>query len=189
VSSRDLIRREWDYVIVGGGTAGCVLAARLTERRGARVLLLEAGGEYAQVLSVPLVGMRRSVVFSWKCVRCRRQRKTCRCFRFGTGGTVVQGRRGASDTSSCALSDSPLRDDDHPAGLRARALPRGDAKNVVALLAFSELVPGGDAIRRRWERRLALPRPLSELWLRRGRRVDQRARELLHRLGMRHERV
>lgn len=59
-------RREWDYVIVGGGTAGCVLAARLTERPGTRVLLLEAGGEYAQVLSVPLVGLRRSVAFSWK---------------------------------------------------------------------------------------------------------------------------
>lgn len=59
-------RREWDYIIVGGGTAGCVLAARLTERRGSRVLLLEAGSEYAQVLSVPLVGMRRSVAFSWK---------------------------------------------------------------------------------------------------------------------------
>lgn len=36
---------SFDYVIVGGGTAGCILANRLTANSKNKVLLLEAGGE------------------------------------------------------------------------------------------------------------------------------------------------
>jgi choline dehydrogenase len=46
--------KDFDYVVVGAGTAGCVVAARLTQDPSARVLLLEAGGpERTRAMTVP----------------------------------------------------------------------------------------------------------------------------------------
>jgi choline dehydrogenase len=56
-----LADEQFDYVIVGAGSAGCVLADRLTEEGGHRVLLLEYGGsdrsifiQMPSALSIPM---------------------------------------------------------------------------------------------------------------------------------------
>src|SRR5215471_17843724 len=62
------VRKGYDYVIVGAGSAGCVLASRLSEDGAANVLLIEAGGrDRNPLIHIPLgLGkMHEYALFDW----------------------------------------------------------------------------------------------------------------------------
>ncbi|HSV57481.1 MAG TPA: GMC family oxidoreductase N-terminal domain-containing protein [Variovorax sp.] len=59
---------DFDYIIVGAGSAGCVLANRLSEDPGVRVLLLEAGAsDKHPMLQMPVawLGASMTPAFGW----------------------------------------------------------------------------------------------------------------------------
>ncbi|KAF2032767.1 choline dehydrogenase [Setomelanomma holmii] len=47
---------EYDYIICGGGTSGCVIAGRLAEDLNAKILVLEAGPDNADLENVHMAG-------------------------------------------------------------------------------------------------------------------------------------
>ncbi|XP_063393236.1 glucose dehydrogenase [FAD, quinone]-like [Cydia fagiglandana] len=74
-------QEEFDFIIVGAGSAGCVLANRLTEVRTWKVLLLEAGGNENFFSDIPIFASFLSLTpMNWG-YNSEPQRKACKDLR------------------------------------------------------------------------------------------------------------
>lgn len=52
--NREILNNKYDFIVVGAGTAGCALAARLSENPSWNVLLIEAGANENLLMDVPM---------------------------------------------------------------------------------------------------------------------------------------
>src|SRR6185503_1267914 len=57
-----LMAEAFDYIVVGAGSAGCIVASRLTEEPAVRVLLVEAGGSDR----TPIIAMPGALPFAYQ---------------------------------------------------------------------------------------------------------------------------
>jgi choline dehydrogenase len=104
---------RYDVAVVGGGTAGCVLAARLTEEPGRTVCLIEAGPDYgphsAGRWPDDILDARRLALDSHRWAQDREDHSQARARILG----------GCSAHNACALVRGEPRDyDEWPAGWR-----------------------------------------------------------------------
>ena len=68
---------EYDFIIVGAGSAGCVLANRLSENPNWKILLIEAGGNENFLMDIPLyANYFQQLPTNWKYIT-EPQKDTC----------------------------------------------------------------------------------------------------------------
>lgn len=139
---------DYDFIVIGAGSAGCVLAARLTELQAGSVLLVEAGPSD----SSPLVKMPFGLV--WMMGSEKRDWRYTSTPQGGLGGRMINIPRGRMIGGSGSINSMVW--------FRGRQRDFDDWN--VPGWAYSEIEADFAALESRIEpRRLATPHPVSEL--------------------------
>lgn len=130
-------RKAYDYIVIGAGSAGSVIASRLTEDRDVSVLLLEAGGPDRSVyMAMPLAYrlLRTRGLFDWGYMSAPEP------FADNRVVAVARGRvlGGSSSVNGMMYSRGHPRDYDHWARMGAHGW------------SFSEVLPYFKKSERNW---------------------------------------
>ncbi|XP_014261875.1 glucose dehydrogenase [FAD, quinone]-like isoform X2 [Cimex lectularius] len=63
----NILEKEYDFIVVGSGTAGSLVAGRLAENVEHDVLLIEAGGEASSLQDIPIISpMQQKSPYDWQ---------------------------------------------------------------------------------------------------------------------------
>ncbi|KAJ7263058.1 aryl-alcohol oxidase-like protein [Mycena rebaudengoi] len=129
--------KKYDFIVVGAGTAGCVIASRLSEDPKVTVLLIEAGGldngTDSAVLSIPLLaGQGLGTQFDWNYTTTSQAGLNGRTLAFPRG--FVMG--GSSGINGMIYSRGPSEDFDRLANISGD--PGWSWKNLQRFIFMNE---------------------------------------------------
>jgi len=132
-----VVETQYDFIVVGAGTAGCVVAARLTEDPAATVLLIEAGGldngTDSAVLTTPfLAGQGVGTQFDWNYTTTEQVGLDNRIIPYARGFVVG----GSSNINSMVYIRGPSEDFDRLASVSGD--PGWEWNNLVPFILKNE---------------------------------------------------